>query len=209
MSSSRIPPHDLALVVGAPLLLAGVELAHPQPHDLLNLDTPRWLAVHYAQIPLFPLVAFAVVRLIRGHGGISAWICRAAMFAFAASWTAWDAVAGVATGILATAAHASGTPESWRAPIDAIWRHPIMGGGTASVLAVGGAIALSIGTVFAAITLKRAGSSWLPVLLLAISGFGISVFKTHAAPGGPLTFGGIGIAGTWVLLESAARRPVT
>jgi hypothetical protein len=194
---------EWALVIGAPALLALVELIHPHPHDLLHLDVPMWLVVHYAQIPLFPLAALGVVRLVQGRTGIIAGICRAAMFVFGASWTAWDAVAGVATGILVNAAHSSGAPEAWRAPIDAIWEQPIMGGGTASVFAVMGAIALSVGTVFAAIALKRAGSSWLPVLLLAISGFGITAFKTHAWPGGPLTFGGLAIAGAWLLLERA------
>ena len=32
---------EIALVVGAPLLLAVVELFHPHPHDLLNLDVER------------------------------------------------------------------------------------------------------------------------------------------------------------------------
>jgi hypothetical protein len=54
---------EIALVVGAPLLLAVVELFHPHPHDLLNLDVDTWLAVHYAQIPLFPLSALAVAAL--------------------------------------------------------------------------------------------------------------------------------------------------
>jgi hypothetical protein len=47
----RLP--EMALVVGAPLLLAVVELFHPHPHDLLKLDVQTWLVVHYAQIPLF------------------------------------------------------------------------------------------------------------------------------------------------------------
>jgi hypothetical protein len=33
--------------------------------------------------------------------------------------------------------------------------------------------------------------------LLALSSFGIAIFKTHAWPGGPLTFGGIAIASVW------------
>jgi hypothetical protein len=32
--------------VTAPLILAIVELFHPHPHDLLNLDLTRWMAVH-------------------------------------------------------------------------------------------------------------------------------------------------------------------
>ena len=36
---------DIALVVGAPLSLAIVELFHPHPHDLFKLNVQTWLAV--------------------------------------------------------------------------------------------------------------------------------------------------------------------
>jgi hypothetical protein len=195
---------DFVLIVGAPILLAIVELFHPHPHDLLSLDVDRWLAVHYAQIPLFPLAALAVALLVRGRAGAWATACRVATFVFAVVFTAFDTAAGVVTGILVKAANASGSPEAWRAPIDAVWMHPIVGGSPlmpAPFLAILGSIALSVGTVAAAVSLKRGGASWPPVLLLAISGFGISIFKTHAWPGGPLTFGGIAVAGAWLLRE--------
>ena len=102
---------ELALIVGAPLILAIVECFHPHPHDLLELDVQTWLWVHYAQIPLFLLAALAVVELVRGRTGIPADICRVAMFVFGVGWVAWDTAAGVATGILVQAAHASGSPE--------------------------------------------------------------------------------------------------
>jgi hypothetical protein len=192
------------LIVGTPLILAIVECFHPHPHDLLGLDVQTWLWVHYAQILLFPLSALAVVELVHFRKDIPASICRVAMFVFGVGWTAWDTAAGVGTGILVQAARASGSPESWRAAIDAIWSNPIMGGLSGS-FAVFGAIALSIGTVAAGVSLKRAGSSWGPVVVLALSGFGISVFRTHAWPGGPLTFAGIAVAGAWLLWERSQQ----
>jgi uncharacterized membrane protein YqjE len=195
---------DRLLIVGAPLLLAVVEVFHPQPHELLNLDVHTWLAVHYAQVALFPLAALAVAWLVRDRAGIAASICRVAMFVFAAAWTAWDAVAGVATGILVDAAHKSPAVDVWRAPIDAIWTHPVMGGmpGTGPNFAVLGAVALSVGAIAAGVTLKRAGYSWLPVAVLVASSFGITIFQTHAWPGGPVTFGGFALASAWLLRES-------
>jgi hypothetical protein len=195
---------EVALVVGAPLLLAVVELAHPQPGVLLNLDVQAWLAVHYAQIPLFPLSGLAVAALVRGRAGVVATVCRVALFVFAVSYVAFDTAAGVVTGILVAAAQKSGDPDAWRSAIDAIWNHPVVGGSPlieAPFLAVLGAIALSVGAVAAALTLKRNGSSWGSVLLLAISSFGISIFRTHAWPGGPLTFGGMAVAAAWLLSE--------
>jgi hypothetical protein len=167
-----------------------------------------WLVVHYAQIPLFALSALSIVTLVSGQTGIAAILCRAAMFIFAIRYTAFDTAAGVVTGILVNAAHRSGATDAWRAPIDAVWTHPIVGGSPSEplpFLAVLGAIALSVGGVTAAISLKRTGASWTPAMLLAISSFGISVFKTHAWPGGPLTFGGLAIEAGWLLWERARR----
>lgn len=205
----RIRAWEDVLVVGAPLALALLELAHPRAGDLLQLDTRVWLEVHYAQIVLFPLAALAIATLVRGYRGLDATVCRIAMFVFAVSYVAFDTAAGVVTGILVEAARASPTPEAWRAAIDAVWQHPIVGGAPhagAPLLALIGAIALSVGAVAAAIAVKRAGSPWGPVLLLAVASFGISIFQTHAWPGGPLTFGGIGIAAAWLRWVRPRRR---
>jgi hypothetical protein len=202
-SVRRYSVWDIALVVGAPLLLAIVEVVHPHPYDLMELDVRTWLAVHYAQIALFPLSALAVAWWVKGQRGIAATVCRVALFVFAATWTAWDAVAGVGTGILLDAAHHSSTPDAWNASIEAIWLHPIMGGTGAPLLAIVGSVALSIGAVAAAVVLRRTGHTWGPIVLIVVSTFAIAVFKTHAWPGGPLTFGGIAIAGAWLLRERA------
>jgi uncharacterized membrane protein YqjE len=156
-SFSRQTALGITLSVGAPLALAVVELFHPHPHDLLDLDVHTWLVVHYAQIPLFALSALAIAALVSGQRGIAATLCRVAMFVFAVSFTAFDTAAGVVTGILVKAAHISGTPEAWRVPIDAVWTHPIMGGSPlipAPFLAVLGSIALSISAVAAAVSPK-------------------------------------------------------
>src|SRR5512144_808665 len=105
---------DVMLIVGAPLLLAIVELFHPHADDLLSINVRTWQAVHYAQILLFPLSALAVTRLVRARTDLAARLCRLAMFLFGVGWAAWDSVAGVATGILVNSAHLSGSPEAWR-----------------------------------------------------------------------------------------------
>jgi hypothetical protein len=99
-SSSLRRLWEAALIVGAPLLLAIVELFHPHPHDLLELNVSAWLWVHYAQIPLFPLSALAIATLVHDRGDLAAILCRGAMSIFAISYTAFDTAAGVVTGIL-------------------------------------------------------------------------------------------------------------
>jgi hypothetical protein len=194
------------LVTAPLLLLALVEWFHPHPHDLLDLNVGTWLFVHYAQIPLFPLAALAVASLLHGHRDMTAIVSRVALFVFAISFVSFDTAAGVVTGILVQAAHASGHADAWRGAIDAIWLHPIVGGirqPHIPSLSSAGSAALGIGTIAAAVSLRRAGRTWPPVLLLALSGLGLEVFNTHAWPGGPLTFGGIAVASAWIQWSAA------
>ena len=192
---------EIVLSVGAPFILAVVELFHPHPHDLLKLDLPAWFFVHYAQILLFPLSALGFATLVRGRTGVAAIVCRVCMFVFAVLYVAFDTAAGLVTGILVKAASLSGAPEAWQGAIDAVWKHPILGGAPAPLFAILGSVALSVGATAVAVSLKRSGSSWAPVLLLVLCSFGIAVFKTHAWPGGPLTFGGMALATAWLQWE--------
>jgi hypothetical protein len=197
--------YSIAVVAGAPLVLAIVEIFHPHPHDLFELDVDRWMLVHYAQIPLFPLAALSVTMLVRSHTDWTAWLCRLGMFVFAVAFTSFDTAAGLVIGLLVKGALASGDPESWRVMIDSVWFDPVLGGKgftDAPLMGLIGRLALSFGAVAGAISLKRAGHGWLPVLLLAIASFGINVFKSHSWPGGPLTFGGMALAAGWIRWES-------
>jgi len=204
------PLSEAALMVLAPGALAVLEIFHPHVHDPMALDLRLWLTIHYAQMPLFVLAAMAMACLVREHTGVAAALCRVAMFVFAVSYVAFDTAAGIVTGVLVQAAQVSGMPELWRAPIQAVWAHPILGGAPGMpappVLAVLGAVAWSLGAVCAAISLRRRGAGWGPCLLLAISSFGIAVFQTHAWPGGPVTFGGLAVAAAWILWQP--RQPV-
>jgi len=186
--------------VGTPLALAIVELFHPHPHDLLDVDLRRWMVVHYAQIALFPLAAAAECVLVAGIPGTAAAVCRAAMFVFAVSYVAFDTAAGVVTGVLVQAAHASGEPDAWRPAIQAIWDHAVIGGSSdgTPALAVIGTMAWLVGTLAGAAACRRAGLSWLTTAALVVSAFGLFVFRTHAWPGGPITFGALAAAAALV-----------
>lgn len=209
--SSGLPAIDIALCVVAPLALAVLEIFHPHVHDVMSLDLRLWMTIHYAQIPLFALAGLGMAMLVRDHRNWAATVCRLSMFVFVVSYIAFDTAAGVVTGVLVNAARASATPENWRPAIDLIWGHPIVGGSSSGpsppLLAVLGAIAWAIGAIAAAISLKRAGASLWPCLLLVVSGFGITIFRTHAWPGGPATFGGLALAAAWILWERRRAAP--
>jgi hypothetical protein len=147
-----------------------------------------------------PLAALSVVALVRGASGFVAGLCRVAMFVFAVTYTAFDTAAGIVTGVLLQAAHETDTPEAWRGPVMAIWEHPILGGSRnmAPLLAVVGALAWLVACGAASVAVRRAGNSWALVVLLIISGLGLTVFRTHAWPGGPVSFGALGVAAAWL-----------
>jgi hypothetical protein len=201
----RMAQPNNAFVVAIPLMLGGLELFHPHPHDLLILDLKRWMLIHYAQIALFPLVALSAIRLVRDMSGYAAALCRIGMFVFGIAYVAFDTAAGVVTGVLVSAAHATNAPEAWRAPVLAVWNHPIVGGSSegAPALAVIGTIAWSVGTLSACVAVRRAGYSWVPTASLIISALGLLVFRTHAWPGGPVTFGALAVAAAAIVREGA------
>jgi hypothetical protein len=197
--------YAIATVAAAPLALAIVEVFHPHPHDLFDLDVRMWMWVHYAQIPLFPLAALSIALLMRDRSDWAAWLCKAGMFVFAVAFTSFDTAAGLVVGLLVKGALASGNPESWRNMIDALWFDPVLGGQgftDAPLMGLVGRLSLSFGAVAGAVSLKRAGHGWLPVLLLVVASLGINLFKSHSWPGGPLTFGGMALAAGWIRWES-------
>jgi hypothetical protein len=199
---------ETALIVGAPLLLGILEIFHPPSHDLLHVDVWRWIAIHYVQIPLFPLAGVAVAALLRGRTDFFAAACRILMFIFAVCYVAFDTAAGVVVGLLVDAAQKSGNFTAWSPAVDLIWKNPIVGGSPTwppKFLAVLGTAALIVGVIAAAVSLKLAGRSWGPLILMVISSFGLAIFQTHAWPGGPMTFCGLALAGAWLLWERSAE----
>jgi hypothetical protein len=68
-------------------------------------------------------------------------------------------------------------------------------------LAVIGTTAWLIGSLSAGAAVRRAGDSWLPVVFLMISALGLFLFRTHAWPGGPLSFGALALAAAGIARE--------
>ena len=62
-----------------------------------------WLAVHYAAAILFPLMALVVWLLIRGLRGRAATVAGCALPVFAVFYAVWEAMFGIANGLLAQA----------------------------------------------------------------------------------------------------------
>lgn len=75
-----------------------VSVIHPT--TLTDDDTPMWMAVHIAQLILAPIVALGLLALLKGVEGPTVMVARGAAVFWAAWFSAYDTVAGIATGIL-------------------------------------------------------------------------------------------------------------
>jgi hypothetical protein len=80
--------------------IAWVVVALIHPTSLNNEDIPTWMVVHIAQLVFAPIVALGILALLNDIEGPAATVARGAAVLWAAWFSAYDAVAGIATGIL-------------------------------------------------------------------------------------------------------------
>lgn len=170
------------VALATPPVFAALTLLHPveDPWELGGaLD--RWMLVHAAQLVLTVLLGVTVWTLVEGIVSRSATVVRAALPVFLVAFSAFDAVAGLATGWLAMRAQDQ-SGEARADTLDAIeylfadnWL-----AGNLSVL--GGVTALSWLTiaVAGAVALRGAGATRGVVAAMSFSVF----FASHPAPVG-------------------------
>lgn len=87
------------------LVLAGAGVTHPM---VLNASTAHhWWTLHVVLLPVFPLLAVVIWVLLRGEGGMVAWVGRIAGYVFAVFYTGLDTVTGIAAGVAVDTKQAS------------------------------------------------------------------------------------------------------
>jgi hypothetical protein len=173
------------LLIGAPLAFAALLKFHPmQEGDFftgVSENLTPWLAVHFGAAALFPLMAYVIWVLIRDLRGRAATTARIALPIYAVVYGVWEAVMGLASGLMAqqakdmTGAERDGVAQA----VNAIPTHPIFGDGT---LLVGiGSVAWITAITAAIVALRAAGVRRAALVLLGISTF----MSIHVAPIGP------------------------
>jgi hypothetical protein len=200
----------LLVVVGAPIALAVLELWHPlfasgAEADLLPV-ADRWLAVHLLQLPLFALLALSLHLLVDGLRGAPASIARVGAIVFASLYAALDAVAGIATGVLARAS-VDLDPAARSAvvtAIDDLFADPIVGGG-ASVLTIAASLAWLIAALAAAMALRGAGAHRVAVVLVALAA--VLFPLGHTPPNAQLALGCFAAGAALAELGPRSTRP--
>jgi hypothetical protein len=174
------------LLLAAPLLWVPLTFLHPagEPYAGIADETGRWLVVHVGQLVLTPFLAAGVWLLLDGMRSVAALIARAALVLWMVFFSAFDAVAGIATGVLAR--HANSLSGDDRAGVvaatDFLFDDSQLVGGGFSILGNLGHGAWIVLAIAATVALHRAGArraavvaAGLSVLFAAHSGFPAAV----------------------------------
>ena len=181
-SVSRLRPVHF-VVLAAPLLWIVLAFLHPDGENQLSEaiadQTGRWLFVHGGQLVLTPFLAAGVWMLLLGIESLAANVARVALAFWMVFFSAFDAIAGLASGVLVRHANslAGEERENVGAAIDFMFHDSqLVAGGTISVLAGLGQGTWIIVAVAAAVALHRAG---VPRLIVGATLVSV-LFMLHA-----------------------------
>ena len=141
------------------------------------------LVVHVGMMIFIPLMAVAVYLLLRGVDGAAARVGRIALVPFVIFYGAWEALQGIANGILVNAVN--GLPEAERATgaelVQDFAEHALVR--DLGVFATIGSLAFIIAVIAAGVALRgNAGAPLSVAVLLGFSGF---LITAHPPPFGP------------------------
>lgn len=152
------------LLLGTPVLLGILFLIHPDGSGGLDTLLPVgdvWLFLHVAMLPLLGLLGVSFYVLLNDYSGIVATVGRIGVAVYMTFYVAFEAIAGVATGLLV---HEATTlpPEQQQgvaAAIDTLVVPSVVIGFTGTIGAI-------IAIVAVGILLRRSGAPLVPVGLL-------------------------------------------
>jgi hypothetical protein len=181
------------LLLAPPLALAALEIIHPKPDVTAQavMDVATWFAAFHAiQLLLVGLVALSVLLLADSFGHATAWTTRLGIGAFLVFFSAYDSLAGIATGLAMR--HARDLPavqqdgifatvEDWPGFDPAVFSLNIVG-------TIGWVVAVG-GVAVAARRARAPRAQWILIALAALFLMG-----GHPFPFGTLAFASLFLA---------------
>jgi hypothetical protein len=191
------------LLLAPPLALAALEILHPQPDETVQalMDASTWFAgFHVIQLVLTGLVGLSVLLLADSFGRASAWVTRLGVGVFLVFFSAYDAVAGIGTGLAMRNARDL-SAEQQEGVFEVVRDWPAVGPpfalsivGTLGWVAAVGALALAA---------RRQGAPRREWILIALAA--LFLLGGHPFPQGTLAFGCFFLGA--LLYEFRASRP--
>ena len=179
---------EVAFLIAVPLLWAILLLFHPggdanqMYQDVRDKVTP-WLVVHIGMMFFIPLMAAAVYVLLRDVEGTAARVGRIAIVPFALFYTIWEALQGIAIGVLIDRVNQlPATERATGADLVQEFGENILVRDL-GILGSIGSVAFLIAMIAAAIALRRHdGAPPAVPVLLVLAGF---LITAHPPPYGP------------------------
>jgi hypothetical protein len=182
-----------ALLLGPPLVLVGFEILHPNPEENVQSlsDAATWFAVfHMIQLPLIALVAISVILLADEFGRAGAWTTRLGIGAFLVFFSAYDAVAGIGTGLAMR--DARDLPAAQQEAVFSIVKEWPALDPAVFWMSVVGSVGWAVAVAAIAITARRVGVPTAEWVLLALAA--LFLLAGHPAPFGSMAFGALFLA---------------
>jgi hypothetical protein len=179
--------HKLSFVLlAAPLLWLVPAIVHPigEPYEGIADDANRWIFVHVAQLVLMPFIAAGAWLLLDGLQSVASWVARSALILWLVFFSAFDAIAGIATGVLTRHANSltGDEQEGVIAAVDFLWSDSLLANGGFSILGNLGHFSWVAFAIAATVALYRARAgrgvvvaTFLSVLIASHSGLGASI----------------------------------
>lgn len=153
-----------ALVIGTPILLGTLLFIHPDGSGGLDALLPvrdAWLYLHIAMLPLLGLLGVSLYVLLNEYSGTVATIGRIGVAIYMTFYVAFEAIAGVATGLLAHEAQT--LPKAQQAGVAAAIDSLV---GPSVVIGFIGTLGAIIAVAALGLLLRRSGAPLVPVILL-------------------------------------------
>jgi hypothetical protein len=188
-------PGRLALVAGVPAVWVVLALAHPRVeadaiYEGLRDRVGLWLGIHLAQLALATGLGVALWLAVRHQPGPAATLTRLAVPVYLVFWAAFDAVAGVASGLaLHHASSLTGAERDGAASTAEYLLDNRVSGDLSAVWFVG-QVALVVAVLGVAFTLRRVGA---PRSVWGAAVVGVLV-SMHAGPPAAVGLAALGFA---------------
>jgi hypothetical protein len=182
-----------------------IGVIHP-PDLKVGDETALYLWIHFVQLVLILMLAWGTWLLVKDLPGRAAKVARVAIVPYAILYSAFDAVAGIAIGVIMREANGMSAADGaaiQRVFDDSDWVTEAI---TAALLVAGG-LSWFVMALAAALAVKPIGGLG-PTLLMTI---GAAIFAVgHPFPPGPIGIALFGLGLAWLeVRREAAKAPAT
>lgn len=169
-----------AVVFGGPLGYIVLGLVHPSGDLDVGDAAGFYIFLHLVQPFLIALIAYGLWLLVEGLESTAATVVRYALVPYLIVYSMFDAVAGVATGLIVEEANGMSAADqaAVQRMMDGIGEHPVL-----VALWIGAGVTWLIPAVAAAMAVRQQVPRWVTAMMVV----GAAIFAVgHPIPPGPI-----------------------